>query len=116
MATQTATSEEKLKSFSLPKQVTDVDLAFGGRIADLMPRYEELPDDFRSEQDPFSKIVNGWFFNGLNTSTLTAKAGIDKSAALRHCRAIMCSFDPSHEHKIAGVAWLMSQWFEAPQS
>ena len=22
---------------------------------------------------------------------------------------------PKHEHKIAGVAWLMSQWFEEPK-
>lgn len=108
--------QSSLEAFAQPKPVTDVDLAFGGRIADLMPSYEELPEDFRRERDPFSKIVNGWFFNGLHTGSLQAKSGIDKSAALRHCRAIMCSFDPSHEHKIAGVSWLLSQWFEAPQS
>lgn len=109
-------SEEIRQTFTQPKPVSDVDLAFGGRIADLMPGYKELPEEFRCERDSFSRIVSEWFFSGLDTNVLKAKDGIDKSAAFRHLRAIMCSFEPSHEHKIAGVAWLMSQWFEAPQS
>lgn len=102
------------QQFSKPKPVTDLDLAFGGRIADLMPAYRDLPEEFRRERDPFTRLVSSWFFKGLDTTKLTAKEGVDKDAALRHCRAIMGSFDPSHEHKIAGVAWLMSKWFEVP--
>jgi hypothetical protein len=33
-----------------------------------------------------------------------------------HLKAIMGSFQPKHEHKTAGVAYLMSLWFEAVQS
>lgn len=104
------------EQYARPIPVTPLDLAFGGDIKKLMPEYRNLPEDFRRERDPFSRIVSKWFFSGLNTETLKAKAGIDKTAAFQHLRAIMCSFEPSHEHKIAGVAWLMSQWFEVPSN
>lgn len=103
------------QQFTKPTAVTPLDLAFGGDIRKLMPAYRDLPEAFRRERDDFSPIVNKWFFSGLDTNALKAKDGIDKTAAFQHCRAIMCSFEPSHEHKIAGVAWLMSKWFEVPK-
>lgn len=98
--------------FAQPQPVTKLDLAFGGPIRELMPSYAELPEDFRRERDQFSELVSKWFFSGLDVKKITPKDGIDRDAALRHCGAIMCSFEPKHEHKIAGVAWLMSQWFD----
>lgn len=102
------------KPFAQPKVVTDVDMAFGGSIRDLMPRYEDIPEDFRRERDPFSKLVHKWFFEGIQTDVVKAKPGVDAKVAWRHLRAIMGSFEPSHEHKTSGVAWLMSQWFDPP--
>jgi hypothetical protein len=40
------------------------------------------------------------------------KEGIDRSVAMRHLKCIMSSWEPQHEHKTAGVAYLMSLWFE----
>lgn len=100
--------------FARPLPVTDLDLAFGGRIEKLMPRYRSLPEDYQRESAPFCRIASKWFFGGLDAKTLKAKEGIDADAALRHCRAVLCSFEPKHEHKIAGVGWLLSQWFEEP--
>jgi len=101
--------------FARPTPVTALDLAFGGDIGKLMPDYKNLPEEFRRERDPWSRLIHKWFFSGLDTSSLKPKEGIDKVVALKHCQAIMCSFSPKHEHKIAGVAWLMSQWFEEPE-
>ena len=36
---------------------------------------------------------------------------IDPEAVNRHTRACLRSFEPRHEHKIAGVAYLLSLWF-----
>lgn len=103
------------KRFAEPKPVSPVDMAFGGKIGDLMPAYKELPEEFRCERDPFTRLVHKWFFEGLSKDAVKPKDGIDANAAWRHLKAIMVSFEPSHEHKTAGVAWLMSQWFEPPQ-
>lgn len=100
--------------FARPTPVTGLDLAFGGDIEKLMPAYRSLPESFQRERDPWSRLVHKWFFSGLDTSALKPKDGINKAEALKHCQAIMASFTPKHEHKIAGVAWLMSQWFEEP--
>ena len=36
----------------------------------------------------------------------------DTNKAIRHLKAILVSYDPKHEHKEAGVAFLLSEWFE----
>lgn len=107
---------DEQQNYARPLPVTDVDLAFGGDISRLMPRYRSLPEEYQRETAPFCRLVSKWFFSGLDTKTLKAKEGIDANAALRHCGAVLRSFEPKHEHKIAGVGWLMSQWFEEPSS
>jgi hypothetical protein len=43
------------------------------------------------------------------------KDGIDRRAAFRHISACLGSYDPSHEHKIAGVGYLISLWFKSKE-
>lgn len=97
--------------FAKPQEVKDVDLAFGGSIADLMPAYSVIPTEFKSRNHPWNQVVQEWFFKGLK-GTLVPKEGIDLALATRHLKAIMASWAPKHEHKMAGVAYLMSLWFE----
>ena len=97
-----------------PMKVDDLDMAFGGgsKLKTLMPAYSTLPEEFRRERDPYSPLVNRWFALGLPKDRLKPKEGIDANEAFRHMKTIMGSFEPKHEHKIAGVAYLMSQWFD----
>jgi hypothetical protein len=115
LSSGTDTNRSTDEQFAQPTAVQDVDIAFGGDIRKLMPAYQDIPEDFRRERDPFSKLVHKWFFEGLRKDAVTPKEGIDANAAWRHLRAIMGSFEPSHEHKTSGVAWLMSRWFEPPK-
>ena len=99
----------------IPIKVNAVDMAFGGgpgAMAKLLPAYDTLPEEFRRERDPFSPLVNKWFFSGIEKKLLKVKPGIDEIDAWRHMKTIMGSFEPKHEHKTAGVAYLMSQWFD----
>jgi len=82
--------------------------------SDLMPDYSAIPDEYKRGNTPFNKIQSEWFFKGLKAWPLTPKPGIDQKAALRHLSAIQGSWEPKHEHKTAGVAYLMSLWFESP--
>ena len=99
-----------------PKDLDPIIVAFGlvGE-SDLLPAWESIPDEFKRFQHysgTWGEFVSKWFLEGADASVLKAKPGIDRSHALRHLVAVMRSFDVKHEHKIAGVAFLLSQWFE----
>ena len=100
--------------WSKPKEVKDIDLAFGGRMEDLLPSEKEIPKEFhKHDGTKWNKIVSHWFFRGLpNDAQIIPKDGIDVKIAVRHMQAIMKSRAPKHEHKEAGVAYLMSLWIE----
>ena len=98
-----------------PKDVTDADVAFGGRVRDLMPAYKDIPDEFKRGASPWCQWQSDWFFKGLSALP-TARSGIDGKRAMRHLATIQRSFEPAHEHKEAAVAYLASQWFESPDS
>lgn len=101
-----------------PQPVDDLRIAFPAGVTDLMPRHEDIPEDFRrdrGEARPWIKFQLKWFFSGLPAGTkFSARSGIDRDAALRHLKAIQGSFEPKHEHKEAAVAYLASLWFEEP--
>lgn len=99
--------------FETPTSVTQLDLAFGGDMKKLLPAYESIPKEFKSGSNPWAEWQSKWFFRGLEKSDIpTAKPGIDLAAAMQHLGAIQGSFEPKHEHKQAGVAYLASLWFE----
>lgn len=95
-----------------PEKVTDVDIAFGGNINKLLPLMEDIPEEFRKGHSKWNKVVRDWFFNGLKNSQWIPKEEIDPNDAIRHVQAVMGSFQPKHEHKEAGCAFLLSQFFE----
>ena len=103
------------KDFSKPTEVTQLDMAFGGEISDLMPAYNTVPEEFKdmNDRNKFNKVISTWFFGGLPKETeFYPKEGIDTNAALRHVGAVLRSFEPKHEHKEAGCAYLLSLWFD----
>lgn len=97
------------------QEVNNLDIAFGGKMNELLPPYEEIPDEYKDGHTKWNKLFNDWFFGGLTELNLTPKEGVVRNKALSHIRAIMVSFEPQHEHKEAGVAYLMSEWFEDVQ-
>lgn len=103
-----------MEGFEKPQDVTDLDLAFGGEMKTLLPPYEDIPAEFKRHRgNKWVDFQNDWFFYGLGPKTkYKPKKGIDKDAALRHLRAIQGSWEPKHEHKEAGVAFLASLWFD----
>lgn len=93
----------------IPK-ISDLDVGFGTTVG--LPAYASIPDEFkRRPGTKWNKLFSDWFFGGLKSLRLAPNEGIDKDAALRHIKALMGSFEPKHEHKEAGVAYLMSKYF-----
>ena len=101
--------------FKQPMETDKMDSVFGGNIPKLMPKFHDLPEDFREKRHGGNKwcdLVSIWMFQGLKGYSFTPKEGIDSKKAFAHMGAIMRSFEPKHEHKTAAVGWLMPQWFE----
>jgi hypothetical protein len=98
----------------LVKKVSDVDLAFGGNMSDLLPPYSDIPEEFQNmnNRTKWNKLISDWFYVGLNSLDLKPKESIDVNGAIRHIKAILASWEPKHEHKMAGCAYLMSLWFD----
>lgn len=94
-----------------PIQLTDVDVAFGGKAMEILPPYKEIPAEFHRSQERHNKWASNWFFEGLPEAP-KAKLGVDRDLAIRNLSAALRSFEPKHEHKIAGVAYLASLWLE----
>lgn len=99
----------------MPVDIDDATMVFGAPLEMdlLLPPYEKIPEEFKSQPNKWVKLFEQWFSNGLPKGTqFIQKPGIDQVKALRHVKTIMASYAPKHEHKTAGVAYLLSCWFE----
>lgn len=107
-----------LTKWDQPTPVDRVTLAFPADVEHLMPdrdtcedALEELP---REERKGWIDFQRKWFFDGLPADTkVDLKEGVDGQTAFEHLAAIQGSFQPKHEHKEAGVAFLASRWFNS---
>lgn len=93
-------------------EVKKIDIVFGN--ISWLPKWEEIPEQFKNGSTFENNFVSKWFFNGLSEddiAKLQPKEGVDKNKALLACSACLKSFEPKHEHKEAGVAYLLNQWF-----
>lgn len=94
------------------QDVSDIEMAFPANVSHLMPKMEEIPDEFTSSHGKWQQVFSDLFYRGLVDSKWIPKDGIDPEKAYRHLMCIVGSFEPSHQHKAAACAYLMSQWFE----
>ena len=105
--------------WSKPTPVDDLTIAFPANALDLMPPYDEIPEEFRANSafngggGKWVQFQSDWFYDGIKDDLkIVPKDGIDQTAAMRHLAAIQRSYAPKHEHKVAAVAYLASLWFD----
>ncbi|WP_435952694.1 hypothetical protein [Dryocola sp. BD626] len=96
-----------------PKEnISRKEVAFGPeKMTDYLPPAHKIPKEFFSDSNKWSRYIQGWFYGGLKESPI-AKDGVNFKDAAAHISVILASFEPKHEHKIAGCAYLASQWFK----
>lgn len=99
-----------MKKFEQPTK-----LKGGENVFDLMPKYNELPEEFTRGNTKWNDATSRWFFSGIQKSQFTVKEGIDADIAFRHIGRVISDWSPKHEHKEAAVAYLMSLWFKDVQ-
>ena len=97
--------------FAQPKPVDDLRVTFPANVEDLMPGYEDIPDDFKGGANPYVKWQRRWFHHGLSKFP-DVREEVSKARVARHLAVIQKSFEPKHEHKEAAVAFLASLWID----
>lgn len=115
-ATQTDSNiSSNLSRFDKPVAVTDNDMVWGARTDELLPMWDELPEEFQKyNYNKYCSAASSMFFEGLAKSGVTVKPEFNEDEVLRHLLTILRSFQPKHEHKIAGVGYLISKWCDLP--
>lgn len=101
----------------MPVKIKDVSYAFPADALDYMPKWEDIPDEFK-DRSPWCDIPDMWVSTGLSSRFSFQPATIDGEKvdafmAWRQIDAIMRSFAPKHEHKVAAIAYLCSLWMES---
>lgn len=100
---------------SIPN-VSELDVAFGN--VSWLPKMKDIPEEFKEHnlRNKYCAFISKWFFIGLTKEdfeTLIPKISReDIPKALAAISACMKSFEPKHEHKEAGCAYMLSEWFE----
>ena len=93
-------------------EVDALDTIWSTRGLEIMPPMDHIPKEFKHDGNKWVRVVHDWFFFGMKKCKWTPKAGVDTGKALAAISACIGDFGPSHEHKTAGCAYLLSEWFE----
>lgn len=97
-----------------------VDVAFGN--IKHMPKYDALPEQFKDwHRNEHCEAISSWFYRGAKSSPngieldgkqYVARPGVEAGKALAAIKAVLGSFAPKHEHKIAACGFMLNEWFE----
>lgn len=98
--------------FPINTKLTKLDLAFPANVIHMMPPYAELRTANYPRKRELEALVSRWFFSGMKNLKTKPREGVDVTKALAHLKCVLSSFEPSHEHKTAAVAFLINEWFE----
>lgn len=101
-------------TFATPLDISQVDQAFPTSVRRHLPPFDSLPAEYQNWMRtdlPSFKLVSDIMFNGIVHGEWTPKPGVNAEKAYRHVMYCLRSWEPKHEHKVAGVAWLIDQWF-----
>ena len=98
--------------------ITDLDVAFG--TVSFLPDEDDIPDEFKSGNIYTELAVALFYGNPLPDGDVTFKPAFADEAAVqlsnRCVRAHLKSFAPKHQHKIAGVGYMIAQMCEITQA
>lgn len=95
-------------SISDLQSITTLDASFG--TTKYLPAREDIPKEFESSRNPYVRVINAIFHGEkMPDMSINLAPGVQIPLLQRFIRAHLASFEPKHEHKIAGVAYLLSR-------
>ncbi len=94
------------------QDISKLESAFPSTVKGFMPDYKDIPQEFKHGHTKWNTVMNQMFFMGGKITKMVPKPGVDGEKALAHIYYCLSSWEPKHEHKEAGVAFLMNEWFD----
>lgn len=86
--------------------VTDAEVAFS--TDKLLPEWAQIPDEFK-RGNVYTELAEALMFNRpLPNAQMVLNEGVTSENLNRCVRAHLQSFWPRHDHKIAGVGYMIS--------
>lgn len=87
--------------------ISDAELAFSTER--FLPKWDDIPDEFRNG-NLYTKFVEKLFYgSSLPEYEIELKMDITPERLNKCIMAHLKSFSPKHEHKIAGVGFMLHQ-------
>lgn len=97
--------------------VTGIQLAASSdQWKDILPPYDQLPDDYKSLESTKEsfKFLETMFFLGGRLTSVVPKSGVSEAQSHKVYQAVIAvlsAFGPSHIHKIGGLAFILDSFF-----
>lgn len=92
-----------------PEQIASItmpELAFSTER--LLPAWDDIPEDFK-RGNIYTELASAIFYGtAIPQGTLALNEGFDGEALNKCVRAHLKSFGPKHEHKMAGVGYMIA--------
>lgn len=93
-------------------EIDEVDMAFPAHAMKWIPPHDEIPPEFSKASNEWARFATSWFALGLPADVrFYPTESVDPEKAYNVLYAILRSYAPPHQHKLAAVAYLASQWF-----
>lgn len=74
-----------------------------------LPPMDSIPPEFLNGSNIYVRLVNAIFYGTERPDgEITFRPGFEQESVARCVRAHLASYSPKHEHKIAGVSYLLS--------
>lgn len=95
--------------------ITDVECAFS--TTRLLPAVEDIPAEFKSQRgNVYTRIADSIFMGtALPEAEIEMKEGFEPGSVNRCVRAHLSSWSPKHQHKIAGVGFMISMTMDVTE-
>ena len=88
------------------ESITPAEMAFS--TTRLLPELKDIPKEFLTG-NVYTRLVNALFYGRpLPEGDIEMREGFSSEALNRAVRAHLQSWSPKHEHKMAGVAYMVS--------
>lgn len=103
-----------MNKWDYPQTINPIVAAFPANVTGtLLPPAEDIPTEFFDSDNKWAVFTSQLFGHGWDgrNPSLVMKDGVDASLAFEHFQTVLKSFEPKHENKIAGAAYLLSLWF-----
>lgn len=99
----------------VPK-LSDADVVFPANPP--LPTEAEIPEEFWSYNHPLNKLAQALFSGAKHGKKILIKRELDaqKDDVRRAISACLGTFSCKHEHKLAGVAFLLNEWCDITEA